>query len=128
MGTHKDLLVWQNSIGLVKEVYRMTNGFPKTEIYGITSQVRRAAVSVPANISEGAARMRPREFHYFLRVSFASLMELETLLIIAVELNYLSGTDFDILQNRIRLITVQLSRLLHSIEKNNGFFSSHNPV
>jgi four helix bundle protein len=121
MGTHKDLLVWQKSIGLVKEVYTRTNGFPKSEIYGITSQIRRAAVSVSANISEGSARMKPREFHYFLRVSFASLMELETLLILAVELNYLSGDEFDILHKLVKVITVQLSRLIHSIEKNKGF-------
>jgi four helix bundle protein len=118
MGTHKDLLVWQKSFVLVKAVYLRTNGFPTSELYGLTSQIRRAAVSVPANISEGAARRRPKEFHYFLRVAFACLIELETLLNLASELGYLSMLEFDELHNLIKPITVQLSRLIHSVEKN----------
>ena len=117
MGTHKQLEVWKNSIELVKEIYRLTAGFSKSELFGLTSQIRRAAVSVPANISEGSARMRPKEFHYFLRVSFGSLSELETLLIIAIELNYLNNEDYAVLQHRIKIITAQLSGLIHAIGK-----------
>ena len=117
MGTHKQLEVWKNSIELVKEIYKQTTGFPKNELYGLTNQIRRAAVSVPANISEGSARMRPKEFHYFLRISFGSLTELETLLIIATELGYLSNEDYAGLQKHIKIITVQLCGLIHAIEK-----------
>jgi len=90
MGTHKQLEVWKNSVRLTIDVYQKTNGFPKHEQFGLTCQIRRAAVSVPANISEGAARLHPKEFAYFLRVSFGSLSELETLLLISAELCYLS--------------------------------------
>ena len=117
MGTHKQLEVWKNSIELVKEVYKQTTGFPKNELYGLTDQIRRASVSVPANISEGSARMRPKEFHYFLRISFGSLSELETLLIIATELGYLNNEDNAALQKQIKIITAQLSGLIHAIEK-----------
>jgi four helix bundle protein len=117
MGTHKQLEAWKNSIELVKEIYIQTGVFPKNELYGLTSQIRRAAVSVPANISEGSARMCSKEFHYFLRVSFGSLSELETLLIIAKDLDYLHENEYIVLQNRIKIITSQLSGLIHTIEK-----------
>ena len=117
MGTYKDLVVWQNSIRLVKNVYSRTSKFPMNETHGITSQIRRAAVSVPANICEGCARGSPREFRHFLRISFASLMELETLLILASEIKYLSKDDFDNLHSQIKLVTVQISRLIQSVEK-----------
>lgn len=117
MGTHKQLEVWKNSIELVKEIYKQTTGFPRNELYAITSQIRRAAISVPANISEGSARMRPKEFHYFLRVSFGSLTELETLLIIATALDYLNNEDYAVFQNRIKTLTVQLIGLMNAIEK-----------
>jgi four helix bundle protein len=115
MGTHKELEVWKNAIDLAIAVYRHTSGFPKEEIYCLTSQIKRAAVSVPANISEGSGRMQPKEFLYFLRISFGSLTELETLLIIAAELKYLNKQNYEDLQNRIKLITVQLSRLITAI-------------
>ena len=95
----------------------MTADFPKNELYGITGQIRRAAISIPANISEGSARLRPKEFHYFLRISFGSLSELETLLLIANELNYLDNEGHDILRKKIILITAQLIGLIRSIEK-----------
>jgi four helix bundle protein len=117
MGTHKQLEVWKNSIELAREVYKQTIGFPKNELYGLTNQIRRASVSVPSNISEGSARMRPREFHQFLRISFGSLSELETLLIITIELDYLNNEDCAVLQKQIKIITAQLIGLIHAIEK-----------
>jgi four helix bundle protein len=117
MGTHKQLEVWKNSMKLVIDVYRQTSRFPKDEIYGLTNQIKKAVVSVPANISEGSARIRPKEFHYFLRVSFGSLAELETLLIIAIELDYLTIEEYDVLQKQIKLITLQLSGLIKAIGK-----------
>ena len=116
MKTHKDLNVWIRSVELVKEVYLQTADFPKNEIYGLTNQIRRAAVSVPANISEGSARINSKEFRYFLRVSFANLAELETLLLISKDLGYLSQTNHDCLNERIKILTVQLNKLMKAIK------------
>ncbi|PKN14946.1 MAG: four helix bundle protein [Deltaproteobacteria bacterium HGW-Deltaproteobacteria-24] len=90
MQTHKDLKVWQKSIEFVEYIYTITNDFPKEELYGLTSQMRRCAVSVPSNIAEGSARNHNKEFIQFLYVSLGSLSELETQLIIAVKIGYLS--------------------------------------
>ena len=84
--THKDLKVWQEAMKLAKEVYRLTAGFPREEVYGLTSQMRRAAVSVPSNIAEGAARASSREFTQFLYIALGSLSELETQWLLALEL------------------------------------------
>ena len=117
MGTHKDLFVWQNSMQLVSDIYLITRDFPKREQFGITDQIRRAAVSVPANISEGSARQATNEFHHFLRISFGSLIELETLLQISLNLKYLSATDHEKLHNQIITLTNQLTKLLRAIKQ-----------
>lgn len=88
MQTHKDLKVWGRSINFVTEIYKITNDFPKSELYGITSQLRRAAVSVPSNIAEGAARKNSAEYTQFLYIALGSLTELETQLIISEKLGY----------------------------------------
>ncbi|APG26462.1 four helix bundle protein [Syntrophotalea acetylenivorans] len=90
---HKDLDVWQLSMALVSEIYRLTGNFPKEEIYGLTNQMRRAAVSVPSNIAEGAARNSKKEFLQYLYVSLGSLAELETQLLISKNLGYLASPD-----------------------------------
>ncbi|MCX6303639.1 MAG: four helix bundle protein [Bacteroidetes bacterium] len=77
MKTHKELDLWKGSIDFVVEMYQLTKGFPREEMYGIISQIRRAAVSVAANISEGAARGYTREFTRFLRIAQGSLSEIE---------------------------------------------------
>lgn len=87
---HKKLDVWKVSMALVQKVYLVTSAFPKHEIYGLTSQVRRAAVSIPSNLSEGAARQTPKEFINFLHIAQGSLSELDTQLDISVQLGYLS--------------------------------------
>jgi four helix bundle protein len=84
--THKDLNVWKESMTLAKEVYRLTKNFPKEETFGLVSQMRRAAVSIPSNIAEGAARNSNKEFIQFLHVSLGSLAELETQLLLSKEL------------------------------------------
>ena len=89
---HHDLVAWTLSIRLVKEVYRLTCTFPNSEVYGLVSQMRRAAVSVPSNIAEGAARTTPKEFAHFLGIARGSLSELETQIVISKELGYLSDT------------------------------------
>jgi len=91
--THKDLEVWKQSIGLVDTIYLMTRSFPKEEIYGLTSQIRRAAVSVPSNVAEGAARRSSKEFIQFLHVALGSVSEVETQVIIAQRLNYVDDTS-----------------------------------
>ena len=88
MATHKELDVWKEAIDLVTKVYGLTNGFPDTEKFGLISQIRRSAVSVPSNIAEGAARGTNKEYVHFLNISLASLSELETQLIISEKLNY----------------------------------------
>jgi four helix bundle protein len=90
---HKDLNVWKKSMQFVLEIYSLTSHFPKEEIYGLTSQIRRAAVSIPSNIAEGAARQTQKEFCQFLYVSMGSLAELETQLIIAQNLKYIETFD-----------------------------------
>ena len=108
---HYRLEAWKESIALVKAVYKATQAFPKEETYGLVSQMRRAAISVPSNIAEGAARTGSREFAQFLNVARGSLSELETQLIIAVELGYI-GADHGIFS---RLDKV--SRLLTGLHK-----------
>ena len=94
--THKDLEIWKEGIELVKKIYEITNIFPKSEQYGLTSQIRRAAVSIPSNISEGAARNSKKEFIQFLYISLSSIAELETQIIIANKLNYIDDiSDID---------------------------------
>lgn len=88
MRKHHKLLAWQESIKLVKQVYEISYHYPKEELYGLTSQMRRAAISVPSNIAEGAARDSSAEFARFLIISRGSLSELETQLLIAKELGY----------------------------------------
>jgi four helix bundle protein len=88
MKTHKDLDVWIKGMELARMTYEVTRQFPTSEIYGLTSQMRRAAVSVPSNIAEGAARGSSKEFTRFLRISLGSLAELETQVILAVDLAF----------------------------------------
>jgi four helix bundle protein len=86
---HRDLRAWQQAVELVTAIYRLTAKFPDSERYGLTSQLRRAAVSVPANIAEGAARSGTKEWIYFLSISSGSLSELDTLIELAVKVGYL---------------------------------------
>jgi four helix bundle protein len=104
---HHKLEAWKISRQLVASVYRSTQHFPKEELFGLTTQMRRAAVSIPANIAEGAARTGTREFVHFLNIARGSLSELETHLLIAVDLDYMRGQDpiFDLVSRVSRLLT-----------------------
>lgn len=95
--TYKDLKIWQKGIDLVSEVYLATKDFPQEEIYNLTSQMRRSAVSVPSNIAEGWGRESDKSFIHFLRMSKASLFELETQIVIASNLEYISGERMEVL-------------------------------
>src|SRR5271165_4145400 len=89
----RDFRVWQDGMKLAREVYRDTASFPKHELYGLTQQIRRAAVSVPSNVAEGKGRYSDKEFAHFLFNARGSLLELQTQLILAEELEYLSATN-----------------------------------
>jgi four helix bundle protein len=115
--SYQDLVVWQKAMELVTEVYLSTASFPKDEIYGLTSQLRRAAVSIPANIAEGQGRLSPGEFCQFLGYARGSLLELETLIIVTRNLNYLEAKQGDQLLNRTAEVGKILNGLLNSIGK-----------
>ncbi len=104
---HHKLEAWKVSRLLVKHVYVLTQAFPKEEMFGLTSQIRRSAVSVPSNIAEGAARTGDKEFAQFLNVARGSLSELETQLLIASDLGYIDSNDpvFNVLDQVSRLLT-----------------------
>ena len=106
MKDHKELDVWKESVDLVVQVYTVTKDFPKDELYGLTNQIRRAAVSIPSNISEGAARNTEKEFVQFLHIALGSASELETQLIIAQRLHYTNDLQqvFDKLTTVMKLI------------------------
>jgi len=89
MRGHRDLVAWQKAMDLAKEVYVLTSSFPKHEVYGLSSQLRRAAVSIPSNLAEGAARSGQREFGYFISTARGSLAEVETQIELAVFLQYI---------------------------------------
>jgi len=92
---YRDLVAWQRAMDLVELVYRTSRTFPKEEVYGLTSQVRRAVASVAANIAEGQGRHSKREFHNFLSIAHGSLREVETHLLIAERLSFASPGDVD---------------------------------
>lgn len=113
MQTYRDLIVWRKALDLVEDVYKATKGWPREEIYGLTSQVRRAVVSVPANIAEGQGRGSVRDFLRFLAIANASLIESETHLFIARRLRDLEEeTLLPLLQQ-----TAEVSRLLQGLTR-----------
>jgi four helix bundle protein len=111
MQTFKDLIVWQEAIHLVEMIYQETRQFPKEEIYGLTSQIRRAAISIPANIAEGNGRRNRREYLYFLSVANGSLTELETHLVIAERLKFLRAEALEKLSPQIKSVAKLLTAL-----------------
>lgn len=90
---YRELIVWQRAMDLVENVYRHTRTFPKEEIYGLVSQIRRAVVSIPSNIAEGQGRGGPVEFRRFLHIAHGSLREVETQVLIAVRLEYITQSN-----------------------------------
>ena len=118
MRKHHELRVWQEAVTLVTEVYRFTAVFPKEEVFALTSQMRRAAISIPSNIAEGAARNTDKEFLQFLSIARGSLSELETQVIISRNLGYtkdVSGLS-SIMDNVFGL----LGGLIKSIQRRSG--------
>lgn len=101
MHNFKELKVWQSSKNLVIDIYKDTENFPKTEIFGLTNQIRRSSVSVPSNIAEGCGRNSDKDLIRFLDIANGSSFELETQLIIANELKFLNDNSFEALCNKL---------------------------
>ena len=112
MKTHKDLNVWKEPMDLVVDIYEITNKFPDYEKFGLSSQMQKCAVSIPSNIAEGAARSGAKEFIRYLYISLGSLSELETQLIIAHKLNYVSNDIYDNLNKAIEILRKKLINLI----------------
>jgi len=111
----RDLDVWKLSIEIVKNIYELTHKFPNSEIYGLTAQLRRSAISIPSNIAEGQGRNSAKEFKQFLSIALGSLAELETQLVISKEVNYLTEQDLspliidlDIVRKMIKALSISL--------------------
>jgi four helix bundle protein len=109
----KDLIVWQKSYRLVLEIYKMTNDFPKTETYGLSQQIRRAAVSIPSNIAEGYGRKHKAEYEQFLSIAYGSLLEVETQYSLAVDLKYVNKCEF--IETLLKEVGAMLYRMLNPI-------------
>jgi len=111
---HKDLDAWKNSMLLAERLYIITKDFPQHEQFGITSQIRRAAVSVPANLSEGSGRSSRKEFVRFLDISMGSLAELETLIILSNKIEYINETN----KKEILELITKCNKLIHGLIRN----------
>ena len=115
MKSHKDLMVWKKSIELVSQIYGCSREWPKEELYGLTNQVRRAAISVPSNIAEGAARGTGKDFARFLYIALGSLAEIETQIIIADRLGFPAASAK--IEQDVSAIRGMLTGLIKSLQK-----------
>ena len=113
----RDLIIWQKGITLVKDVYKETQDFPKEELYGLTNQIRRSAISIPSNISEGHIRQHRAEFRQFLSISLGSLAELETQILISRELNYISNETTEKLIDQMHSLGRMIRALMKKLTK-----------
>jgi len=115
--SYRDLEVWQQSMDLVVECYQITKQFPKNELYGLSSQLQRAAVSVPSNIAEGRQRQHKKEFIQHLAIAYGSLAELETHLQIAERLYYIDGSKLNDVLSKTGKIGKMINGLRKSLKK-----------
>jgi four helix bundle protein len=115
--SYRELLVWQKAKALAVLVYHSTDQFPKTETYGLTSQIRRASVSVASNIAEGQGRLTSGEFLHFLGQARGSLLELDTQLAIGVDLTYLKQDAYEGLDHDVYQVLGLLNRLIESLRR-----------
>jgi four helix bundle protein len=114
---HKRIDVWNKAIDLTIDIYKLSETFPRTELYGLTSQMRRASISIPSNIAEGAARQTKKEFINFLHMAQGSLSELDTQLVIASRLEYISTETYKEIENKIETISKMLTGLIKSLKR-----------
>ena len=115
ISSYKDLIVWQKSVDLSVKVYKITKKFPKDELYGIVSQIRRCAVSIPSNIAEGQKRGSRNDYIKFLRIAYGSGAELETQLTIALKIGFLEDKDFKELDFLLNEVMKMLNKLIYSL-------------
>ncbi len=116
MNQFKELIVWQKSRDLVKRIYLLTSFFPKEERFGMISQIRRCAVSIPTNIAEGCGRNSRADFSRFLDISNGSSYELESLLLLSIDLNYIKNEQFEIVNALIQEIQKMIFKLKVSLK------------
>ena len=117
MKTHEDLDAWKFAITMVTEIYQLTGNFPDHEKFGLINQIRRASVSVPSNIAEGAARQSKKEYIRFLYISLGSVSELETQFIISQNLNYISTAEYEKINDQLNKIRRLLVGLIKYVKK-----------
>jgi four helix bundle protein len=128
--SYKDLQVWQKAYGLCLEIYRITKMFPGEEKYGLTSQLRRAAVSVPSNIAEGYGRRTTPDYIRALYIAYGSICEVETQLLLAKDLTYIAQKDIKKIEDDIREVERMLKGLIKALESKpliTGTLESSNP-
>lgn len=113
--TYRDLLVWQKSMVLVTEIYTITSNFPATELYGLTNQLRRSAVSIPSNIAEGYGRNVTGDYKRFLQIAVGSLFELQTQIEIAFNLKYFHEDVFNELMQKTNELELMMLSLIRKI-------------
>jgi four helix bundle protein len=113
----RDLKVWTSSMMLVEDIYRITKKFPKSEIYGLTNQMRRSAISVPSNIAEGNGRQHLKEYVNFLYIAQGSLLELITQIEVAKRLDYIDSNDQESLSNQCLLVNKMLRSLIKTLKE-----------
>lgn len=114
--TFRDLIVWQKSMNLIEQIYRITKTFPDDERFGLTSQIRRSGVSVSSNIAEGFGRKTKASFAHFLNISMGSLMELETQIEISNRIGYINDDEFKIIYENCREVERLLSSLIRTVK------------
>lgn len=119
MSTFRDLFIWQKSMNLVTNVYLITNSFPKEEVYGITSQIRRSSISIPSNIAEGYGRNGTKDYLKFLNIAIASLFELQTQLEITYNLKYITKEQFDIINEESKELERMISSFIRKVKERN---------
>ncbi len=114
--SYENLIVWQKSMDLVVNIYKLTSKFPKEEVYGLTSQMRRSAVSIPSNISEGHRRSSRKDFRNFLFIAYGSGAELETQIKIAKRLSYGDTKDYNLADSLLSEVMRMLNKFTHELK------------
>ena len=119
MSNFRNLIIWQKSMALITKIYYSTNNFPKEEIFGLTSQIRRSSISIPSNIAEGYGRESDKDFLRFLNISIGSLFEMQTQLEIAKNITYLNEQEFNNLYEDSREVERMLVSFIKKLKNRN---------
>ena len=115
MNNFKKLIIWQKAREFVKDVYLITKKFPKEELFGLTSQIRRATISIALNIVEGSGRGTDKDFAHFLDIAFGSALEVEAQIILSLDLEFITNEEYDILNLKIQEIQKMIKKLTDSL-------------